>query len=166
VTLSDLSNLGSFVSGLAVLASLIFVGIQLRQNTQAVRGAASQAHVANWQGMLNPIVESEEVARIWRRGLSGMQNLTDDDRVRFIIMAGGVFRYVEGARVQWLHGQLETSHWTNLERTHTEIANQPGIRDYWAIRRTWYAPDFQAWYEALPVYETSPIYDAKKREAN
>jgi hypothetical protein len=37
MSLSDLAAIGSFVSGLAVLASLIFVGFQLRQNTQAVR---------------------------------------------------------------------------------------------------------------------------------
>jgi hypothetical protein len=161
MTLSDLSNLGSFVSAIGVVASLIFVGMQLKQNTRAVRATASQAHIANWQGMLTPIIEHAEVAGIWRRGLSGMTNLTDDERVRFIIMVGGVFRYIEVARLQWLHGQLEQTHWIILSRTHTEIANQPGVRDYWAIRRSWYAADFQAWYDALPVYEANPIYGAK-----
>lgn len=162
MTLSDLANLGTFISAVVVMASLIFVGVQLKQNTRAVRAAASQAHITNWQATLAPIINNEDVARIWARGLAGMANLTDEERVRFIVLFSGIFRYVESSREQWLHGQLEESHWINLERTHTAIANQPGCRDYWAIRRDRYAADFQAWYEALPVYEAPPMYDAKK----
>jgi hypothetical protein len=158
MTLSDLSNLGTFVSAIAVLASLIFVGVQLRQNTQAVRAAASQAHTANWQAMLTPIIEDDAVAGIYRRGLSGMDSLTDNDRVRFIILVGGMFRFAESARLQWLHGQLEEAHWVNLERNFTALAGQPGFKSYWAIRREWYTPDFLAWYEALPVHTAPPLY--------
>src|SRR5215469_16965844 len=39
MTLSDLASLGSFVSGLAVLVSLIFLYFQVRQATQLVRQA-------------------------------------------------------------------------------------------------------------------------------
>ena len=162
MTLSDLSNLGTFVSAIGVLASLIFVGIQLRQNTGAKRDAASRAHVSSLNELLVPVVENGEVANLWRRGLTGMKNLNNDERVRFIIMAGSIYRYAECARLQWLHGHLEVAHWNFLERIHTEIANQPGMRDYWAIRGSWYAADFQAWHDNLPVYETTPIYGAEE----
>jgi len=158
MTLADLSNLGSFVSGLAVLASLIFVGMQLRQNTQAVRAAASQAHTAHWQTMLTPIIEDDGVAEIYRRGLTDIDSMTDNDRVRFIFLVGGIFRFAESARLQWLHGQLETAHWLNQERNFTALAGQPGIKSYWALRRDWYAPEFQAWYEGLPLHTTGPLY--------
>lgn len=162
MTLSDLSNLGTFVSAIAVLASLIFVGIQLKQNTRAVRAAASQAHTAHWQAMLTPVIENDDVADIYRRGLTGMESLTDNERVRFIILIGALFRFAESARLQWLHGQLETSHWVNMERNFTALACQPGFRSYWTIRREWYAPDFQAWCDALPVHTAGPMYEEKK----
>jgi hypothetical protein len=162
VTLSDLSNLGTFVSALAVVASLIFVGIQLRQNTRAVKATASQAHTAHWQAMLTPVIEHEDVAEIYRRGLSGMDSLTDNERVRFIVLVGAMFRFAESARLQWLHGQLEDAHWMNMERNLTALAGNPGFKGYWAIRRDWYASDFQVWYDALPVHTARPMYDAKK----
>src|SRR5476651_1123571 len=37
MTLADLSSLGSFISGVAVLISLIYLGLQVRQNTMAHR---------------------------------------------------------------------------------------------------------------------------------
>jgi hypothetical protein len=158
MTLSDLSDLGTFISAVAVVASLIFVGVQLKQNTRAVRAAASQAHTAHWQAMLTPVIENEGVADIYRRGLCGMESLTDNDCVRFIVLIGAMFRFAESARLQWVHGQLEDAHWLNMERNFIALASQPGFRGYWALRREWYAPDFQAWYEALPVHTAGSMY--------
>src|SRR5476651_131803 len=101
MSLADLSSIGSFLSGVAVLASLIFVGFQLRQNTRAVRATASQAHASNLQQIVTPIVESGEVARLWRLGLSNFETLTDDERVRFVAYTSGLFRFYESARLQW-----------------------------------------------------------------
>jgi hypothetical protein len=78
MSLTDLAAIGSFVSGMAVLASLIFVGFQLRQNTKAIRAEASQAHAQNWQQITMQIAGSLEAARIWRLGLNGIESLTDD----------------------------------------------------------------------------------------
>ena len=163
MTLSDLSNLGTFVSAIAVVASLIFVGVQLRQNTKAVRAAASQAHTAHWQAMLTPVIENEDVADIYRRGLSGMESLTDNECVRFIVLIGAMFRFAESARLQWLHGHLENGHWLNMERNLAALASQPGFKGYWALRRDWYEPDFQVWFEALPIQAAGPMYTAQKR---
>lgn len=48
MTLADLSSLGSFISGIAVLVSLIYLSLQVRQNTKHTRalifqGGASRA---------------------------------------------------------------------------------------------------------------------------
>jgi hypothetical protein len=74
------------------------------------------------------------------------------------MIVGGMFRFAESARLQWLHGQLEEAHWVNLERNFTALASQPGFKGYWAIRRDWYTPDFLGWYEALPVHTALPLY--------
>src|SRR5450755_4643097 len=101
MTLADLSSLGSFISGIAVLASLIFVGFQLRQNTQAVRATASQAHATNYHSITDAICVNEDLARIWLRGLSHYEGLTEEDRLRFIVFTSGAFRFFESSRVQW-----------------------------------------------------------------
>jgi len=164
MNLSDLASIGSFVSGVAVLASLIFVGFQLRQNTQAVRAAASQAHSANWQQLIMTIIERADVARLMRLGLADINNLSDDDRVRFIALASGLFRFVEGARLQWRHGQLDKAHWQNAEINMIDFASQPGIRTYWALRRHWHSEEFQRWFEALPAMVARDLYDPLSNE--
>ena len=152
MSLSDLAAVGSFVNGVAVLASLIFVGFQLRQNTQAVRAAASQAHSQNWQQITMSVVECADFAHIWRRGL------TDDERVRFYAFAGATLRFFEGARLQWLHGQLDNEHWHNVEKTATDFAATSGYKAYWAQRHHWMSPQFQEWYEALSQGGAQELY--------
>ena len=158
MSFSDLAAIGSFVSGVAVLASLIFVGFQLRQNTQAVRAGASQAHSQNWQLITLPVIESGDFARIWRLGLDDIESLTDDERVRFYAFAGGTLRFFEGARLQWLHGQLDEEHWHNVEKTAIDFAAKPGFKAYWAARHHWLSPQFQKWYESLSQDRAHDLY--------
>jgi hypothetical protein len=158
MSLSDLASIGSFVSGLAVLASLIFVGFQLRQNTQAIRANASQAHSQNWHQITLPVIESGDFARILRLGLDDIACLTDDERVRFYAFAGTTLRFFEGARLQWLHGQLDEEHWNNVEKSATDFAATSGFRYYWAERHHWLSPQFRKWYESLAQERAHNLY--------
>ena len=164
MTLADLSSLGTFISGVAVLASLIFVGFQLRQNTQAVRATASQAHASNLQQIVTPVVENGEVARLWRLGLSDIESLTDDERVRFVAFTSGLFRFYESARLQWRHGQLDSEHWQNVALQAADFARQPGIKRFWEIRGHWHSREFQKWYESLPNEKPLSIYEARSEQ--
>src|SRR5579862_9763065 len=159
MSLADLAAIGSFVSGLAVLASLIFVGFQFRPNNQAVRAGTSQAHAENWQQITMAVIESEDLARIWRLGLDDMECLTDDERVRFFAFAGSTLRFFEGARVQWRHGQLDREHWHNVEKTAIDFAAKPGFKAYWMARRHWLSPEFRMWYESLSGERARNLYD-------
>ena len=47
----ELGAIGELVGGLAVIASLVYVGVQVRQNTFAVRASAAQAFADSINGM-------------------------------------------------------------------------------------------------------------------
>lgn len=161
MSLSDLAALGSFISGVAVVATLIFLLLQTRQNTRAIRAAASQAHAANYQSLLASIIEDGEVARLWRVGLGDIEKLTDDEKARFIILSSGLFRFFEAARLQWRHGQLDAEHWYSIDTQIRDTIRNSGLQIYWSMRRHWHSPEFRAWVDTLPkenpergIYET------------
>ena len=43
MSLNDLANLGQIIGAIAVVISLIYVALQIRQNTNAVRAATAQS---------------------------------------------------------------------------------------------------------------------------
>lgn len=150
MSLTDLASIGNFVSGIAVVISFFFLGFQMRQNTKAVKAAASQAHAANFQQVIAPAIVDASMARIWRLGLADIQNLSDDERVRFYVLLSSLFRFYEAARLQWLDGQLHKEHWENVEFQVADFAQQPGVQAYWSMRRNWHSKSFRIWFESSP----------------
>lgn len=163
MSLSDLAAIGSFVSGVAVVVTLIFLLLQMRQNTRAIRAAASQAHAANYQSLLASIIEDGELARLWRVGLGDIEKLNDDEKIRFISLSSGFFRFYDAARLQWRHGQLDAEHWYSIDTQIRDTIRNPGVQAYWSMRRHWHSPEFRGWVDSLPkdnlargIYETPP----------
>ena len=158
MTLEQASLIAQIVSALAVIGSLIFVGVQLRQATNAVRASTSQAHSTTYHAIVENIVENGDFARIWREGLADFDSVSADKRVRFVAQVSALFRYYESSRVQWLRGQLDQEHWFSIERQVESLAAQPGIQSWWQLRQHWHSDDFRRWFEAVQPNEQGLLY--------
>jgi hypothetical protein len=150
MSLEQLSFLSQIVSAFAVVASLVFVGIQLRHAIGAVRASASS------------IIDNGDLARIWRESLADFDAQNPDAKVRFVALASSIFRFYESSRAQWLRGQLDPEHWQMIERQATSFASQPGIKSWWKLRRQWHSEEFRAWFEALPEADSRTMYGDTK----
>ena len=43
---------------------------------------------------------------------------------------------------------VEGQIWRGFERQMTEVVSLPGVQEWWAIRRSWFSDDFQAFMDA------------------
>src|SRR5215472_9547189 len=67
MNLNDLANIGQVIGAIAVVVSLIYVALQIRQNTNAVRSATAQTvheHFAKWYHL---VAADDELAQIVAR---------------------------------------------------------------------------------------------------
>jgi hypothetical protein len=161
MTLEQASFFAQIISAVTVVASLIFVGVQLRQNTRAVRAATSQAHSATYQEVISHLIDNAEVARIWRIALADPEKLGEDERVRFLALTSALFRFYESSQVKRRRGQLDPEHWHTIEQQAINLAAQPGIKAWWVLRRHWHSKPFQEWFEALEAPTSPALYDIK-----
>ena len=99
MTLQDLGNIGEFVSAIAVVASLVYLAFQIRQNTrqitqntQAVELSAIEALMSAASDSRRSVIENEDVARIYHHGLSDCEGLSEIDQTRFRVLMVSVFR--------------------------------------------------------------------------
>jgi hypothetical protein len=158
MSLEQASFVAQIMSALAIIASLIFVGVQLRQATKAVRNSSSQAHSSIYTQIVTTLIENGDFARIWRRTLTNPPSASEDEWVRFVAYSSALFRFYESSRVQWLQGQLNEEHWQTIEEQVRTLATQPGIQAWWKLRGHWHSAAFQAWFEAIPNSELEPLY--------
>lgn len=164
MSLEQASFLAQILSAVAVFASLIFVGVQLRLANKAARASASQAHSAMYHALITSLINDEGgFATVWRKALADLDNLTEEELVRFFAFASAMFRFFEASRVQWLRGQLDDEHWHTIQEQAISLSVQPGMRSFWDVRRHWHCQAFQDWFETLPADEARPIYQQAKK---
>ena len=113
MSLEQASLVAQIISAVAIIGSLIFVGVQLRQATSAMRNSSSQAHSAIYTGLVSTIIENADFASIWRRGLADPSTLDDehwqniDAQVRNFASQPGVQAWWK-ARRDWHSGAFRT----------------------------------------------------------
>jgi hypothetical protein len=141
---------------LGVIASLVYLGIQIRQNTHSAREATWHSVLRDLQQFRSLIAQDPEIARVYREGLRDMKSLNDDDRWRFGALMQSlysVFELVFRARdeSQFQH-YLDDLAWT---------AGRPGARDWWSKAKRLYSPDFQRFVdETLESSRKPPSHPA------
>ncbi|MFP5328606.1 MAG: hypothetical protein ACLGHC_00495 [Alphaproteobacteria bacterium] len=159
MTLEQASLVAQIVSAIAVIASLIFVGVQLRQATAAIRGSSSEAHAALYTELVDSIIDSADFARIWSIGLNDPKALQEEEWVRFVAYASALFRQYETSRVQWQKGRLDAEHWHTIEKQAVSFGHLPGLKAAWKLRRHWYSRDFRDWFDRLDARDVPAPYD-------
>lgn len=66
LTLDDFGNLGEVVSAIAVVISLLYLGVQIRQSTRSVRSASFQELLNHIAEVNLRVGENPEIAELYR----------------------------------------------------------------------------------------------------
>ncbi|MEJ2239650.1 MAG: hypothetical protein P8X82_15245 [Gemmatimonadales bacterium] len=155
--------IAEIIGGLAVLIGLVFVGLELRQNTLAQRVTATQTLVADYENAVDRLANDQRSACIYVRGSNGLENLTGIERYQFFVMWFHLLRAAEQLHYYSLEGMVEPRIWRGFQRQLDEVVRYPGVRQYWELRRDWYSDEFQGFVdeivERVPAAESVPLSD-------
>jgi hypothetical protein len=93
MTLQDLGDIGEFIGALAVVASLIYLAVQLRQNTKQMAENGEEAKLAALERAVQTasqlrfaMIRDAGVADIWLRGSRGLTDLSEQESLRFYLL--------------------------------------------------------------------------------
>ncbi len=135
----------------AVLTGLIFVGLELNQNTEAVQAATLQSITDASQEYLLLMAADPELNRIWRLANDDPDALNDSDASRFFFLLRAQWLRYQNAFLQWQRGTMSDKDWTLYELF---ICDPPGSttaeskRHLWDQHRGALLPDFVEFVEA------------------
>jgi hypothetical protein len=137
MSLSDLASLGSFVSGIAVLVSLVFLYFQIRQvsaqmnqsekNQQASIRQARVTRIFDWHMGL----KDAAVADVWRRGLEGSDELSETELAQFTTIMRALFLHAEDSFYQHEAGLLNEAAFVTFSKGLGVAMQRPGVRAAW-----------------------------------
>ena len=146
--IETLGNLGDFVGGIGVVITLVYLALQIRQNTRASRAATFLGLTNAWQDYLLASVDADLVdLRI--RATADPDSLSEADYIRFFSLARVLFRRFENDFFQYRSGTFDSGGWEGYRRSlTTEIIASPTIRAFWEQQRSVFAPEFTAYVDA------------------
>jgi hypothetical protein len=154
-----LAALAELVGATAVVASLLYVAVQVRQNTRQARLAAQQATVHELGHALRAQAQDREWASLLSRALSGLDSLDAVERVQFLSHVGSIFRLYESAYLHYIDGSLDPRFWRGFERAIADVIGYPGVAAALDLRKHHLTDEFVAHLESLPTSTTPrPIF--------
>jgi hypothetical protein len=144
MTLEDAFFVSQIVAGVAVTLSLVYVGLQVRQNTRTTKLAAVQAVQTAMGRIEELIIEDNGFADILRRGLTETVNdLSDTDRIRLNNFYRNVLRTHQAAHYQFRNSALDRTIWDPQVRTLAAIFQaDKGLRDHFQVEKYMLDPSF------------------------
>ncbi len=156
VTLQDLGNIGEFVAAIATLATLIYLAVQIRQNTVSVKAAAAQSLLDSLSEALATGASSPEQARVLVLGQTKYERLSEDERMQFMFFLLRWCRVFEQAYHSYLLGHLDPSIWEGHLRHFEGVMQAPAVRRWWKIRRVVFSSEFREFVDNLDGDTSSP----------
>ena len=149
MTLADVSQISQTIGSAAVVASLIFVGVQLYQNTKATRAASHHA-VSEALNQVNLLwARNGEVSRIWLLGISDRAALTPEERWRFDSTIRAYLHVYETMYMQAILGAGDSGIVSAEENGIKEVFSSDGVRAWWVENPFGFSPQFRSHVDRL-----------------
>ena len=142
MTLEQLANVAEIVAAVAVVPSLVYLAVQVRQGNAQSRATARYAFIESMADINMTIAQDKAAASVWRRGLGDPNDLDADERMQLWMFIG---QYCNAWVVMYhlhLDGLLPMKQWTLVQTDIVSILSSEGGRVFWEMGADAFETDF------------------------
>ena len=136
-----IAAIGQIIGALAVVATLFYLAVQIRQNSEIVAEHSRQIRLGEVDATVQSfsryrtLLAQPHMAEIYRRGCESFANLSDTEKIQFrVLLDEYIFSY-------WaLYHRLEENAYAESDwQSHLPVLSatlkQPGVWEWWDERR-------------------------------
>ena len=149
MTLETIYYIGQTIAVVAILASLIFVGKQMRDGNRLARAQMHQQISDGFTQLLTGLdiheddfYEAMHDAKIYRGLSRGMAE-------KFNAFMLATWKYYENVYYQHKHGFVANEYWRSTTKFITVLVLRDGVRFWWEGRKATFAQEFVDYVDSL-----------------
>jgi hypothetical protein len=144
-----IKDIAELVGIFAIVVSLVFVGLEVRQSAAATRGATQQALSDSAREASAALAADKVSAELTLRFFNSKDwsGFSEDERFRVVLLFTSMLRVYENAHYQWREGNLAPEVWAGWDASMRGAAPLPGVVKYWDERRAYFDDSFRAYFE-------------------
>lgn len=158
ISMQKLLQVGEILAALAVVTSVVFVALEIRQNSEAQVMSATQSVVSDYIGSLERFIDNPDFACLYVRGAQDYQSLSGSERLRFSAFYMSTYYQLQEMHRLAEEGSIDADTWSGFRSLLEETTRYPGVRQWFAARRTWFSTRFRDYVDEL-IRDNPPVED-------
>src|SRR4030095_5363526 len=123
-----ISAVSQFVGSIAVVLSVLYLGIQVHRSTRIARVAAQDAAAAAVRDVTNTFRENGDRSRIWGAGLEALKTLSPEDQARFFHATHQFLKALETIHFHYVNGFMGKQLWLWLAEVVAAFRHRAWVR--------------------------------------
>ena len=156
------SAIAEFLGAIAVVVTLIYVAIQIRQSTRVARSATRQAIAESAERLSSDLIDNSGMAEIFVKHVSG-EELNPVEFLRLQARCYRDMRQWENIHYQVSEGLLSQEQWLGFRRNLLALFGVEADREYWANESELFSDAFRG--EIKSILEDSDTVETSTRIA-
>jgi hypothetical protein len=126
-----LGAIAEAAGAIGVVASLAYLALQIRNNTQGLRSSAVQSITDRTVDVSLTLATDPTISEILDRGYTALDSLSEDERRRFRQVITAQMQNYEAVYYHYRAGFLEEGQWLPMRRRLEYAFGRPGVHELW-----------------------------------
>jgi len=131
MVITTLAAWGEFLGGIGVIASLIYLAGQIRQNSRLLRSASAGVTMEATNAVSSMLAQDANLARIYWSGLADRSSLDLSERERFDPVAAMAVGVWDQEYEFFRDGMMSERIWKRRRKGMQWTMQQPGMAQWW-----------------------------------
>jgi len=150
VTIQVFGDIGAFIGAIAVVVSLVYLAVQVRQNTRALAVAQelTGAQIASHQFIA--LATDPQFASLYRMALADFERLEAEDQFRVGQFLMAVLYGLQAGHFGHFRARTaDLTTWIGHRAVLGSLLQAPGVRSWWVRHRRMFSPAFGEYVDAM-----------------
>ena len=147
--LESLASLGEIVGAIAVVVSLLYLAVQVRQNTRAQRLENASRILDRTASMQGALSRDPATSVLFSKGVSDPSKLTPQERIQFTWAMYEFFGALEFMFLAAEENSIPDEIWQRWSLAAAWWLTFPGVQTWWEVRPIPFANSFSSYIESL-----------------
>ncbi len=126
--LRDYAHIAEIIGAFAIIISLIFVGLEVRQSNTLVTTDSLREGTQRWVAQYSEAFGTEESTAFMRKAANNYQDLSKDEQGRFFARMMGFVAAFDNIYNQYAVGSLREDVFVSIAIAYYRLINMPGVR--------------------------------------
>ena len=138
-----ISAIAEVVGVIAVVVSLVYLSVQIRQNTRVAKAATRQAIAESTERLGDDLINNSDMAELFVKHMSGGE-LKPVENLRLQARCYRDMQHWENIHYQFSEGLVSRDQWLGFRKNLVTLLGIDAYREYWEHEASHYSDAFQA----------------------